>query len=75
MCSGGVHFYVEKTPHGILDLRMFAVNRRNRDTLRPIIERHVAGGTTVVSDEWRAYSNLRTWRPRENPAVRYVRVS
>ncbi len=28
--------------------------------------------TTIISDEWKAYSNIRTWRARDNPHVRYV---
>ena len=40
---------------------MYTVARRDRDTLRPIIERVVADGTTIVSDEWRAYRGLANW--------------
>ena len=41
-----------------LDLKLvfFYVNRRDKATLHPLIERHIAKGTEVHSDEWRAYS-------------------
>jgi len=54
---------VWKKPDGTVEKRFFHVLRRNRATLRPIIERHVAGGTTVMSDEWKAYRGLQTWNP------------
>jgi hypothetical protein len=54
---------VWKHPDGTVEKRFFHVLRRNRATLRPIIERHIAGGTTIISDEWRAYTGLATWNP------------
>lgn len=36
----------------------FYVPRRNAATLHPIIQRHIPAGSTVVSDEWRAYHGL-----------------
>lgn len=40
------------------EVRKFIVEKRDRGTLLPIIERHVAKGSTIVSDEWKAYSTL-----------------
>ncbi|XP_039655589.1 uncharacterized protein LOC120558600 [Perca fluviatilis] len=34
------------------------VKRRNKATLVPIIKKHIKPQSTVVSDEWRAYSSL-----------------
>ena len=34
------------------------VEKRNRERLIPIIQRHVLAGTTIVSDCWRAYDTL-----------------
>ena len=48
-------------------LRMFHVLRRDEATLRAIITRHVAPGTTVWSDEWAAYRNIQHW-----PGFNYV---
>ncbi|XP_022167969.1 uncharacterized protein LOC111032077 [Myzus persicae] len=42
---------------GILERRFFIVNKRDRDTLLPIIIQKIEPGTKVHSDEWRAYSN------------------
>jgi len=36
--------------------RFFIVERRDRQTFLPIIEREVDIGTTIHSDQWRAYS-------------------
>lgn len=41
-----------------LDCRYFFVERRDRDTLQPIIQREVAEGSVIHSDEWLAYANL-----------------
>ena len=50
-----------RTPDGLLELRMFYVRKRDRATLMPIVQRNVAPGAEVHSDEWRAYANLSTW--------------
>ena len=34
------------------------VQDRSRHTLIPIIQQYIAPGTTIVSDEWRAYSSI-----------------
>lgn len=52
---------VHKRGDGTQDLRMFHVLRRNEITLRAIIQRHVAPGTTIMSDQWRAYTNVARW--------------
>ena len=40
------------------EVRLFYVERRNRDTLIPICEEHVENGSRIWSDEWRAYASL-----------------
>ena len=37
---------------------MEIVDRRDAATLIPIIERHVAPGSIIYSDQWRAYAQL-----------------
>jgi transposase-like protein len=37
---------------------MVAVEKRDESTLLPIIERHIAKGSIIVSDCWKAYINL-----------------
>jgi len=37
----------------------FIVNKRDRDTLLPIIIQEIEPESTVHSDEWRAYSTLK----------------
>ena len=44
---------------GILERRFFIVNKRDRDTLLPIIIQEIEPGLTIHSDEWRAYSTLK----------------
>eukprot|EP00102_Acyrthosiphon_pisum_P025410 XP_016662620.1 PREDICTED: uncharacterized protein LOC107884624 [Acyrthosiphon pisum] len=36
-------------------MEMFAIHRRDRETLLPIIERECEGGSEIHSDEWAAY--------------------
>lgn len=45
-----------KRDDGVTDRRFFIVEKRA--TLLPIIQREVEVGSTIYSDEWRAYSNL-----------------
>ena len=40
------------------DCRYFWVQRRDRATLLPIIQRECAPGSHITSDEWKAYANL-----------------
>jgi len=42
----------------VLERRYFVVERRNRQTRFPIIQRELAIGTWVWSDEWAAYRCL-----------------
>lgn len=37
---------------------MVAVDKRDRETLLPIIERYILPGTTIISDYWKAYDIL-----------------
>uniref|UniRef100_A0A914WLE9 ISXO2-like transposase domain-containing protein n=1 Tax=Plectus sambesii TaxID=2011161 RepID=A0A914WLE9_9BILA len=60
---GWVFGLVWVQPNGTRERRFFRVEKRDRATLRPIIEKHVAGGTVIVSAIWRAYSDLETWTP------------
>ena len=45
---------------GSKDAFMVEVNDRSAATLLPIIQRYIRPGTTVISDEWRAYSRIPT---------------
>ena len=40
------------------ELRLFRVDRRDADTLLPIVVANVAPGTTIMSDECGAYVRL-----------------
>jgi hypothetical protein len=40
------------------DCRYFYVQRRDRNTLLPIIQRECETGSVIYSDEWPAYGNL-----------------
>ena len=40
------------------DVRYFWVERRDRQTLLPIIQQHCAPGSHITSDEWKAYECL-----------------
>ena len=42
----------------VLETRFFIVNRRDEQSLIPIILRKVQPGTTIYSDEWPAYQQL-----------------
>uniref|UniRef100_A0A914YER6 ISXO2-like transposase domain-containing protein n=1 Tax=Panagrolaimus superbus TaxID=310955 RepID=A0A914YER6_9BILA len=37
---------------------MVPVNRRDRDTLIPLIQRHIRPGSIICSDRWAAYANI-----------------
>ena len=52
---------LETLPDGRRDFRMVPVSRRDRATLRPLITRLIAPGTTIISDEWGAYRGLEGW--------------
>ena len=39
-------------------LLLFSVEKRNAQTLTPIIRRHVLPGTIIYSDDWHAYSEI-----------------
>ncbi len=41
-----------------VEVRVFSVEKRDANTLLPIIEKHVRVGTMIHSDEWRAYNRL-----------------
>nr|CAH7719933.1 unnamed protein product [Callosobruchus chinensis] len=40
------------------DVRMVVVDKRDSDTLIPIIQKHVKPGTTIHTDSWKAYDGL-----------------
>ncbi len=42
------------------EIRMYVVQRRDAATLIPIIKRNATVGSDIHSDEWRAYSKLKT---------------
>ena len=48
------------------EVRLFYVERRDRATLLPIIERECRAKSVIHSDEWKAYSNLNSLRFRHN---------
>ena len=37
---------------------MAALDKRDEATLLPLIQKHIAPGTTIISDCWKAYCNL-----------------
>ena len=53
---------VWKRADGVQEIRMFHVLRRDEATLRPIIQRHIAPGTRIVSDSWAAYRYIAPWQ-------------
>uniref|UniRef100_A0A914VE31 ISXO2-like transposase domain-containing protein n=1 Tax=Plectus sambesii TaxID=2011161 RepID=A0A914VE31_9BILA len=62
---GWVFVLIWVQPNGTRERRFFRFEKRDRATPRPFIEKHVAGGTVIVSDLWHAYSDLETWAPRD----------
>lgn len=42
----------------LLERRFFIVQKRNRETLLPIIQREVEQGTKIHSNQWKAYAKL-----------------
>lgn len=46
------------------------VPKRDAETLIRIIERHIPAGSTIVSDQWRAYASL-----QHNAAYQYLTVN
>lgn len=52
---------VWKRPDGTQEIRMVHVLRRNEQTLRAVIQRHIAPGTEIWSDKWAAYANIPHW--------------
>ena len=52
------HWVFGGTQRIIGDCFLVEVNRRDAATLMPIIHQYIAPGSTVYSDEWRAYSRL-----------------
>ena len=37
---------------------MLAVNDRSAETLMPLITQYILPGTTIMSDQWRAYNGI-----------------
>src|SRR5277367_5502289 len=44
--------------NGKKEVRFFSVLRRDVKTLRPLIQQHIAPGSEIWSDEWRAYTHI-----------------
>lgn len=49
---------VHQRANGLVERRFIQVPRRDANTLLPIIQQHIAPGSTIRSDEWRAYIRL-----------------
>jgi hypothetical protein len=43
---------------GNFRLEICTDNRRDADTLLPLIQKHIAPGSTIYSDCWKAYGSL-----------------
>ena len=46
------------TPEGNFRLEICPSNKRDEATLIPLIQKHIAPGTTIYTDGWGAYCNL-----------------
>ena len=46
--------------------------KRDRETLEPLIVRHILPGTTVISDCWRAYSNIPSLVDSNGQPLNYI---
>jgi len=54
---------------GQFRLEICPENKRNAMTLLPLIQKHVAGGSVIISDCWNAYNNL------QNLGYNHLRVN
>jgi hypothetical protein len=52
--------------HGTNKVRLFPVQRRNADTLLPIIAENIALGSTIISNGWDAYGGIRLMQQQFN---------
>ena len=46
--------------------------KRDRETLEPLIVRHILPGSTVISDCWRAYSNIPSLVDSNGQPLNYI---
>ena len=51
----GIRYFVERASNSLI---LYPVSDRTADTLIPLIQCHVAPGSTIYSDVWSAYCNL-----------------
>lgn len=49
---------LEGSKRKVMETRFFIVERRNSETLIPIINNEILPGTTIYSDEWPAYNEI-----------------
>ena len=49
-----------KRSDGVTETRLLIVEKRDRDTLFPIIKKEILPGSTIHSDQWAAYRTLNT---------------
>jgi hypothetical protein len=49
---------IDSASEGNFRLEICTDNRRDADTLLPLIQKHVPPGTTIYSDCWKAYGSL-----------------
>lgn len=48
----------ERAPADTKSMRFWVVKNRKKDTLHPILKRHVDAQSWVFSDAWKAYNGL-----------------